>query len=92
MSTKLNPEALAAKRRLGLSWSDDMERAYAAAIREHSQPIADERDELREALERIRDGEVMQGEYSLLAIVHEYQRIASKALEAVSKYPKTEQR
>ena len=36
--------------------------------------------ELWEALQRIADGEVMQGEYALLAIVHEYQRIARAAL------------
>ena len=57
MSTKLNAEELAAKRKQNTLWNDDMERAYAAAIREHSQPLADkldkvtrERDELRDAL------------------------------------------
>jgi hypothetical protein len=53
MTTKLNAEKLAYDRRVGLLWTRDMERAYAAAIREVAQPIADERDELREAVEII---------------------------------------
>jgi hypothetical protein len=53
MSTKLNAEELAAKRKFNSLWDDDMERAYAAAIREVAQPIADQRDELLEALKRI---------------------------------------
>jgi hypothetical protein len=51
MSTKLNDEQLAINRAQDLLWSGEMERAYAAAIREVAQPIADERDEYREALE-----------------------------------------
>lgn len=62
MSTKLNAEQLATKRYP--TKSDDLlgyarnkrkhhREGYAAAIREHSQPIADERDELRKALEAI---------------------------------------
>jgi hypothetical protein len=55
MSTKLNAEELAAKRfQIGPTarnyWR--LEDAYAAAISEHSQPIADERDEYREALKQ----------------------------------------
>jgi hypothetical protein len=58
MSTKLNAKELAAKRfQIGPAtrnyWT--LEDAYEAAIREHSQTIADERDELREALEAIAD-------------------------------------
>ncbi len=52
MSTKLNAEELAYDRRVGLLWTRDMERAYAAAVREVAQPIADERDELRDALDK----------------------------------------
>ena len=61
MSTKLNAEELAAKRYpLGDSyihpvagWTKDVPKerdGYAAAIREVAQPIADQRDELLEAL------------------------------------------
>jgi hypothetical protein len=57
MSNKLNAEELAAKRwpesgpTVGHAIVDDSKReAYAEAIREVAQPIADERDELREAL------------------------------------------
>jgi len=49
--SKLNAEELASKR-----WpleGDGIVDAYAAAIREVAQPIADERDELREALDRL---------------------------------------
>jgi hypothetical protein len=53
MSTKLNAEELAAKHHRYYARRE----SYAAAIREHSQPLADkldavtrERDELREAL------------------------------------------
>ena len=58
MSTKLNAEELAEKRwpesgpTVGHAIVDDSKReAYTAAIREVAQPIADERDELRNALE-----------------------------------------
>jgi hypothetical protein len=49
LSAELNAEELAYK------WTDDpvMASGYAAAIREVAQPIADERDELREAVEVI---------------------------------------
>jgi len=59
MSTKLNAEELAAKRSqdhtepdavIGVTPWQFTRLAYAAAIREVAQPIADERDELREAL------------------------------------------
>jgi hypothetical protein len=57
MSNKLNAEELAAKRYpyVVAGVIDEWERhhhagAYAAAIREVAQPIADERDELREVL------------------------------------------
>ena len=60
MSNKLNAKKLAAKRwpesgpTVGHAIVDDSKReAYAEAIREHSQPIADERDEYRGALEKI---------------------------------------
>jgi hypothetical protein len=56
MSNKLNAEELAAKRfTIGPAYRNywEIEDAYAAAIREVAQPIADERDELREALEGI---------------------------------------
>jgi hypothetical protein len=54
MSTKLNAEELAAKR-FGIGawivhWTPTD--AYATAIREVAQPIADERDELRNALDK----------------------------------------
>ena len=56
MNTKLDPEELAAKHHRYYARRE----SYAAAIREHSQPLADkldavtrERDELREALEMI---------------------------------------
>jgi hypothetical protein len=66
MSTKLNADALAAKRwpepkrRLSENLNALVDRiarqrGYAAAIREVAQPIADERDELREALQNIVD-------------------------------------
>lgn len=64
MSTKLNAEELAAKRYPAYNTGycsdeefgermDDRHRreGYAAAVREVAQPIADERDALREALE-----------------------------------------
>ena len=57
MSTKLNAEELAAKRYpyVVAGVIDEWERhhhagAYAAAIREVAQPIADERDEYREVI------------------------------------------
>lgn len=53
MSKALDAEELAEKRAEGLLWTDDMLRAYATAIREVAQPIADERDELREALKAV---------------------------------------
>lgn len=53
MSTKLNAEELAAKRRHGSLWSDEMERAYAAAIREVAQPIADQRDGLLALVQKV---------------------------------------
>jgi hypothetical protein len=58
MSNKLNVEELAENRYPvpydEPSWDDfQKQMAYAAAIREVAQPIADERDELREVLEGI---------------------------------------
>ena len=64
MSTKLNAEELAAKRYPRVTaivpkpngeWEElnHNAAAYAAAIREVAQPIADERDEYRDALEKI---------------------------------------
>jgi hypothetical protein len=54
MSTKLNAEELAEKRYAQYQRSTSTEAGitgYTAAIREVAQPIADERDELRNALE-----------------------------------------
>jgi hypothetical protein len=54
--SKLNAEELAAKRYAQYRRSTSTEAGitgYAAAIREVAQPIADERDELLEALQRI---------------------------------------
>jgi hypothetical protein len=66
MSTKLNAEGLANERYITMPWEKEEDRrlfeelnaiairergAYAEAIRKVAQPIADERDELREALE-----------------------------------------
>jgi CHASE3 domain sensor protein len=62
MSTKLNAEELAAKRygivnddqtpfgSQMMSWDANKANGYAAAIREVAQPLADQRDELLEAL------------------------------------------
>lgn len=58
MSTKLNAEELAAKRypeiedmhELGEHFQDGCKAGYFFAIEEVAQPIADQRDELREAL------------------------------------------
>jgi hypothetical protein len=62
MSNKLNAEELAAKRYpyVVAGVIDEWERhhhagAYAAAIREVAQPIADQRDELRALIERAMD-------------------------------------
>jgi hypothetical protein len=55
MSMKLKAEELANARQsrsVVAEWTGDMEWAYAAAIREVAQPIADERDEYREALKQ----------------------------------------
>lgn len=53
MNTKLNADELANKRwayrvdtGLGKAIQDGCKQGYAAAIREHAQPLADERDEL----------------------------------------------
>jgi|LakMenE18May11ns_1017448.scaffolds.fasta_scaffold9554945_3 hypothetical protein len=51
MSTKLNAEELAAKHHTYYARRE----AYAAAIREVAQPIADQRDELLEALTDLHD-------------------------------------
>jgi hypothetical protein len=51
MSTKLNAEELANARQsrsVVAEWTGDMEWAYAAAIREVAQPIADELDRVAE--------------------------------------------
>jgi hypothetical protein len=56
MSTKMNAEELAWKwfeEDDSMAWDMTPQESYAAAIREVAQPIADERDELREALEAI---------------------------------------
>ena len=67
MSTKLNAEELAAKRygivnddqtpfgSQMMSWDANKANGYAAAIREVAQPIADQRDELLEALTDLHD-------------------------------------
>ena len=60
MSTKLNAEELAVKRypeiegtNIEAHFQDGCKAGYFFAIEEVAQPIADERDELREALEAI---------------------------------------
>jgi len=61
MSTKLNAEELAAKRypeiegasNIEAHFQDGCKAGYFFAIEEIAQPIADERDELRDALEKI---------------------------------------
>ena len=56
MSSKLNAEELAKARQANsdfAEWTGDMEWAYCAAIKEVAQPIADQRDELRNALEML---------------------------------------
>lgn len=66
MSTKLNPEEIAAKRYRKLGWLTGRphwpneydrfrEDGYAAAIREVAQPLADELDAYRDALKKWRD-------------------------------------
>ncbi len=60
MNTKLNAEEMAEKRYPlpddEPAWDEyHKQLAYAAAIREVAQPLADERDELREALQVIVD-------------------------------------
>jgi hypothetical protein len=85
MNTKLNDEELAAQ------WPIKFQRdAYAAAIRKVAQPIADERDELREALEGLAeridgysyDDDLPTGTASALG------RIADDARAVLAKYPK----
>ncbi len=79
MSTKLNDKQIAARRRFGLTlWTNEMEHAYAAAIREVAQPIADERDELMALL--IESQTFIGGDWR------------ERRDAALSKYPKTEQR
>lgn len=53
MSTKLDAHELAQNRFPASKLSSERIIVYASAIREVAQPIADERDELREALESI---------------------------------------
>lgn len=53
MSTKLDAHELAQNRFPASKLSSERIIVYASAIREVAQPIADERDELREALELI---------------------------------------
>jgi hypothetical protein len=92
MSTKLNPEALASKAAGGSDRFVAWRKGYAAAIREHSQPIADERDELRDIVE------ATEGLAGLAPWVSdpEMKRLlldtANRARAILSKYPKTEQR
>ena len=77
-NTKLNAEELAYNRRVGLLWTPDMERAYAAAIREVAKPIADERDEMLEALREFVDSGI---HYSDAPTAFD------KAIPLLAKYP-----
>lgn len=105
MSTKLNAEALAAQECADAEdKSEPRSRWYAAFDafvngaawqREHSQPIADERDELRRELEGL--------VYDLAGEQHDFDEISKafcrvvaarieNARAILNKYPKTEQR
>ena len=97
MSNKLNANELAYDRRVGLLWTRDMERAYAAAIREVAQPIADERDELLDALALIANAlspnslpvNGMMASYDhALMVREEADRAFEIARAAIAKYPK----
>ena len=61
-----------------------MEWAYAAAIREVAQPIADERDELREALEAI----INQWDTPNWKLKESTGAIIGKGRAVLDKYPK----
>jgi hypothetical protein len=98
MSNKLNAEELAYDRRVGLLWTFDMERAYAAAIREVAQPIADERDELREVLkdarkllwkQGLRPIPTTKGNMDMAMSYANEQGLLLKSIDAIlAKYPK----
>ena len=98
MSTKLNAEELAAKRYqdhtepdavIGVTPWQFTRLAYAAAIREIAQPIADERDELREALEDVLEGwETMISAYGYDPAQEPEGSINQRARAVLAKYPK----
>jgi len=83
MSTKLNADELAARR-----WPQAHIRriGYADAIREVAQPIADERDELREALEDAMKIIGMHATESAAKWTSEPQKIADNADRALAPY------
>lgn len=105
MSHKLNAEELAAKRYpnptamipqpdgtfLNINHSAT---AYAAAIREVAQPIADERDELREAIAELHDAALDAREYIAGkrspndTLVINLTDCTAKARAILAKYPK----
>lgn len=80
MRTKLNAEELASHRYNcdASSWDMTGIEAYAAAIREHSQPIADERDEVIGVLAELSNSE--------LAKLSEY--MWNRVHAILAKYPK----
>jgi hypothetical protein len=94
MSTKLNAEELAAKRYPYEHTTSDTaaamqagrESAYAAAIREVAQPIAEERDEYREALVELVADLDSPGEVQDASAFLKYPM--DKARHILSKYPK----
>jgi hypothetical protein len=105
MSHKLNAEELARKR-----WPDfvnvygtknrttltkiNIRNGYAAAIREVAQPIADERDELREAIAELHDAALDAREYIAGkrspndTLVINLTDCTAKARAILAKYPK----
>jgi hypothetical protein len=97
MSTKLNADGLAAKRfTIGPAYRNywEIEDAYAAAIREVAQPIADERDELREAIAELHDAALDAREYIAGkrspndTLVINLTDCTAKARAILAKYPK----
>lgn len=92
MSTKLNAEELAAQ--YIPDWSENdfttKRRGFAMCVEKFAEPIADERDELREALEDVLAGwELMISAYGYDPSKEPEDSINQRARAILAKYPRT---
>jgi len=87
MNKKLNAEELAAKRFPEYDPDISPSEAYEEAVRYIAQPIADERDEFREALEEIAKEDQLVSLNEGAFAIHRLKHCMSVARAILAKYP-----